>query len=221
MSWPEWEGVAAGHLEAANIGAPVDPWLVAWSLDLKVKAGPRGAGGYLCLERATIYVDPDERIERQGFRIAHECAHAILIDAGMSDHERACDAVASCLMLPRIDFMRDRRRTGGCLLGLRELHPWASCEAIARRMLSVEHGIAWVWDVEGPRRRLYKIVSPGLRWALREPTPIEWEALRGALETGEPCEPRGGVRAWPIVEPGFVRVVSVAAFDVLEVAVAV
>lgn len=214
MSWPEWEGLASSHLDEAGIGSPVDPWLVAWSLDLEVLAGAVGCDAYLDLVKREIRVDPTYRRDRQGFRIAHECAHALLLEAGMPDTEPACDAVASCLTLPRIDFMRDRRATGGDLFALRELHPYASHEAILRRMVSLDAAVAWVWDV-APVERRYRIVTPGMRWAHRAPTPLELEAMTHALDAREHAEPIGGVRAWPVIEGDFVRVVSLAALDVL------
>jgi hypothetical protein len=41
------------------------------------------------------------------------------------------------------------------------------------------------------------------------------EAMEAARECGEPVESVGGVRAWPIREPGFERVICVADLDVL------
>lgn len=214
MSWPEWEGIAASHLDAAGIGSPVDPWLIAWSLDLEVRTGPPG---WSCFDKAAgiIYVDPDDRVERQGFTVAHECAHLLLDEHGARNTEAAANGLASCLMLPHADFGRDSRRLGGDLFALRDLHSWASHEAIARRLVSMSPSVAWVWDVEGPRRGRYSLVTPGLKWAHRRPTRVELDALEGALKSKEPVEAIGGVRAWPVLEPGFVRVISVSAMDAL------
>lgn len=219
MSWPEWEGIAEAHLNEACIGTPVNPWLIAWSLDLRVRTGPPGVGGFLDDIAGIIYVDPAERVERQGFVVAHECAHALLRDHRQPGTEHACNGLASCLMLPRIDFTRQVRKANGCLVRLRELNPWASNEAIIRRRTSIDPYVAWIWDVEGPRPGMYSIVSPGIRWPFDEPTRYESEALHAALDAREPVEPVGGIRAWPIIEPGAVRIISLASFDVLTAAV--
>lgn len=212
--WAEWEGLAARFLGETRIGTPVDPWLVAWALDLEVRTAPPG---WSCLDKTQgiIYVDPDDRVQRQGFTVVHECAHLLLAEAGLPNTEHAANCLASCVALPWIDFGRDVRRTDGDLYALAELHPWASHEAIARRRVSMSPLVAWVWDVEGPRRQRYSIVSPGYRWPHEDPTPHEMDALLGALETREPVTSIGGVTAWPIVEPGYVRVISVAALDAL------
>jgi hypothetical protein len=217
MSWADWEGIAEAFLNEAGIGAPVDPWLVAWALDLEVKTGPAGVGAFLDDLGATIYVDPNDRLERQGFSVAHECAHSLLRERGLAGTEHACNSLASCLVLPRIDFTRHVKQTGGCLVRLRELNRWASNEAIVRRRVSIDPFVAWVWDVEGPRPGMYSIVTPGVRWPFHEPTRYESAALHEALETRAPAEPLGGVRAWPVIEPGAVRVISLAALDVLGV----
>lgn len=211
--WAELEGLAGAFLGDAGIGAPVDPWLVAWSLELEVVTGPPGLGTYLCED--TIFVDPLEREERQGFGVIHECAHELLRGAGLPSTEALTNGLTSCVLLPRIDFMRDVRSTGRDLYALRGLHPWASHEAIARRIVSIAPAIAWVWDRTAPRRRRYSIVTPGQRWHRREPLPVELDAMTAALECGEPVEAVGGVRAWPVREPGFERVICVSDLDVL------
>lgn len=208
--WEDWEGLAAWFLDEAGIGSPVDPWLLAWALDLEVLEGPRGCRGYLL--GSSIYVDPADRIERQGFTVGHECSHVILRRAGLADTEDACDAVTSCLLMPLIDFTRDLRQLGGDLFALRGRHPYASHEAVARRIVSVTPSVAWVRDQQRPPRR---IVSPGLRWPHQQPTPVEAEAMAEALRSGLPAEPVGGVRAWPVIEPGFERVIAVSAADAL------
>ncbi len=218
MDWEDCEGLANDVLDSCGIPVPVDPWMVAWALGLEVRTGPASlkAG---CLIGDRIFVNPRDRLERQGFTVAHECAHYLCDLEGIphaSQTERVCDALASCLLLPRIDFTRDTRRTGGCLFALKALHPWASHEALVRRLVSIMPGVAWVWDCETPSgsRRPYSIVTPGQRWPYRRPTRDELDAIDAAIETRAPAESCGGVRAWPVFEPGFARVISLASIDV-------
>jgi|SRR5690606_9384796 len=209
----ELEGLAAAFHEEARIGAPVDPWALAWALELEVFEGPRGLGTYLCGD--AIFVDPADRIERQGFRVSHECAHAMLRTAGLPNTERTADALAGRLLMPRLDFVRHLRRAGGCLYALREMNPWASHEAITRRIASVSPTVAIVWDRVAPRRRRYRITSPGIAWHRREPLEVEMDAMLGALDDGGPVESVSGVRAWGIREPGFERAICVSSFESL------
>jgi hypothetical protein len=208
-----WEGIADAHLAKAKIGTPVDPWLIAWSLHIEVRSARPGTRAVL--DGDVIRVDPTARFERQCFDIAHECAHAIATDHGVEDTEAACNGIAAALLLPRVDFIRDVRQTNGCLLGIRARQPYASCEVIVRRKLSIDPGVAWVWDV-APKRKRYPIVTHGFRWPHRRPTPAELEVMHAALEAKAPVESRCGIRAWPIVDHDAVRVISAAPFEVLE-----
>jgi hypothetical protein len=213
MSWDVWEGVAAAHVEAANLGSPVDPWLAAWALEIRVETGLPGAKAVL--DGDVIRVDPTARFEKQCFDVAHEVAHVLLEEAGLEDTEPACNAVASCLILPRIDYRRMNLQTNGCLLAMRERQPYASCEVIARRKLSVEPGVAWIWDL-APKWKRYPLITHGHRWPHRHPTEAELDVMQRAASERVPVEDHGGIRAWPVIDGAAVRVISIAPFDVLE-----
>lgn len=208
-----WEGIAAAHIEAARIGTPVDPWLIAWSLGLRVESGLPGCRA--CLDGNVIRVDPTARFERQCFDVAHECGHELAERAGIADTEATCNGIAAALMLPRVDFLRDIRQTNGCLLAIRARQPFASCEVIARRKVSIDPGVAWIWDI-APRQNIYPIVTFGHRWPRELPTREERETMELAIEERTPIEAHGGIRAWPIIEGDAVRVISITSFDVLE-----
>ncbi len=57
-------------------------------------------------------------------------------------------------------------------------------------------------------------MTPGKRWHYRRTTRYELDAIYAAIETRAPAESCGGVRAWPVFEPGFARVISLASIDV-------
>lgn len=211
--WAELEGLAASFLDDARLGGSIDPWLIAWALDIEVRTGPPGLGTYLCGD--TIFVDPRDRLERQGFGVAHECAHELLVGARLPNNEPHANGLASCLLMPRIDFARHLRQCAGDLYALRVFYPWVSAEALARRVVSMSPCIAWIWDHVAPRRRRYSVITPGHRWPFRRPLAVELEAMEAAIECGAPVESVGGVRAWPLDEPGFRRVICVSDLEVL------
>ena len=86
--------------------------------------------------------------------------------------------------------------------------------------MSVRCAVLWVWDVEGPRRRRYNVISPGWRWPLKVPVPVEREAMDAALADRCTVEPIGGVRAWPVIDGSFVRVLCLSDGETLMAQVA-
>lgn len=215
MDRAELEGIAVRALEEMNRAAPVDLFDLARDHGFEIRFSSEAS---LCGN--VIHVDQSQRPERQRRHVGHELAHALLEDAGLDpEDERAADYLAAAMALPWSEFRRDVRLVGRNPWLLKERHPLASHEAIARRIIEVcDPGVLWVWDLgPGPRdENLYKIISPGWRWPLRDPTPIERSAMQGALDAGgKPSEPIGGILAWAVVEPPRRRVLCLSDGDVL------
>lgn len=212
MDVTELEGLAARILDEWGKGPPVDLFELARDCGFVVRFGSAAS-----LVGNIITVDDSLRPEKQRWDAGHELAHALLEQARLPEAEPTVQYLTSCLLLPRLDFLRDVRRLGRDPWRLKERHPWASHEAIARRLVSQEPSVLWIWD-RGPggEESLYKVVTPGWRWPLRQPTALEQQALDEAAEAGgEPVRPLGGVVAWEVAEPGWRRVLCLSDAEVL------
>lgn len=215
MDRAELEGVAARALAEMNRAAPVDLIELAEDYGFEIRYSSEAS-----VVGNVIHLDPSQRPERQRWQAGHELAHALLEDADLdADDERAVEYLTSAMLLPWIDFGRDVRRCGRDPWKLKDLHPHASHEAIARRIVEVcGPAVLWVWDLgPGPRdENRYKVVSPGWRWPLRTPTPVEQEAMQLALDAGgEPIATLGGVVAWAVIELPRRRVLCLSDGDAL------
>jgi hypothetical protein len=210
MDW-ELEELATRVLERVDAHLPVSPDVVALRLGLTVVDGGRGCEGLLLDELGQIVVDDTQRPERRAFAIAHELGHYLLRRHGQSDGECAANYVGAALLLPRDELERDLRRYGWDLLRLQARHRWASFEAIARRIVSLRHARAFVFDkpLEGQCRPSWYSVPWGLA-----PLHVEREAARLAAEAGAPVELYGGLSAWPVSERAWHRVITLADLEV-------
>lgn len=212
MERADLEGLAAGVIDDWGKGPPVDLLELARDLGFQIRDDPDAA---VCGN--VIYCDPSQRPERQRWDVGHELSHVILEDAGIPDTHDAVQYLTSCLLLPRIDFLRDVRQVGSNPFRLKERHPHASHEAIARRIVAVMPSVLWVWDRSDETESIYKVVTHGWRWPLQTPTPVERDAMRAAEDAvpGEPVELVGGVIAWRIDDPPWRRILCLADGDVL------
>lgn len=203
MQW-DLEEMARLALERANAGAPVSPARVARALGLEIYDGGPGCLGMLVGKR--IYVDDSMRRTRRAFSIAHEIGHHLEREHGLPFREWRADYLGSALLLPRDDFERDLRRYGWDLLALAARHRWASFEAIARRIVALRPARACVFDrPQGGRAKEYVIPRRA-----RRPTPEERAAADEAIAHGAPVEVRSGLAAWPIIETGWARAITLA-----------
>jgi hypothetical protein len=147
------EDVAARIFEAAD--GVVHPWELARLNGYEVRVGPPRLPAML-LGRTIIV--PRHRTERRAFSVMHELAHALLRSIGEPDDERLVDEVACASLMPRPSMLAVVRDHGVDLRALKEAHPFASHEALARRVKQLELGSAVVHDV-GPRGRITKRIG--------------------------------------------------------------
>lgn len=207
-----WDSIASEVHDRIGTDGAVDPIFVAYALGLRVVVSSR-------IERAsvierTIIVPDGQRRERTGFSVLHEVAHLLLRTRGIEDSEPACDALAAALLLPRRALDRDLRSTWA-LPDLRERHPHASHEAIARRILALREAVVVVAD-RAPARRWKRLRSASLDLRLSIARRIERDLVDAADQSGEPEGPSDLVRAWPLRDGGARRVVLIAQADELE-----
>lgn len=219
MSIQDCEGLAAYELDRLGIGSPVDPWdVVAAYDDVTVTWGEPGVRPHVEAHgdgTYTIMLDPAERRERVGLALLHELAHILLDAHGVENDEQHAWWLACAMLLPRDDMLRARRR-GATVEELVAAHTWASHEAVARRLVTMSSSsILWVHDIAPHHRAPYKVVSPGWRWNRRRPTALEVETMGYALEERAAVELVGGVRAWPVIDDEWVRVLCLADAEVL------
>jgi len=208
------EELARETLEEADLGAPVDPDVLAHELGVAVQDGGPGCQG-LCIpgERAVV-VDDSLRPTRRAFALAHELAHLLLVTHGFPNTEANANYLGSALLLPRDDFTRDLRRFGWDLLLLQSRHRLASMEALMRRVVALRPETrGWVFDrplLAGRRPSKYSVP-----WGLRL-SHLERTAAAEAGASGAPVQVVAGVEAWPVFEHHWKRVVVLADLESLE-----
>ena len=194
------EEVARCTLERANVGAPVDPEFVVDAEGLAVY-DISGAACHQCrqglLIGRKIMVDDTLRKQRRAFAIAHELGHYLLRTLELPDTEASADYLASAILLPRDDFERDLRRHGWDLIRLCALHPYASFEAVMRRIVALRDAQGFVFDLplKGQRAASWYSVPYG-----RSPSDEDVLAAREAIREGVPVEIRDGLTGWPVLE---------------------
>lgn len=207
---PECEGIAADLLDGAGVSFPINPWELVIRLGIGIAYGPPGARPHARHNgrRWSIYVDPLDRPERQALALLHEVAHVLLVQNMLPNNEANAWLLGNALLFPRREFIAMRRTM--TVDQIAAAHPWASHEAAARREVALTSAsVLWVCD-KGPRPRTYRVTSPGWRWPLREPTTIERETISAAFEARERVELVGGVRAWCVEDPPWVRVLCLS-----------
>jgi hypothetical protein len=219
MDGAEVEGLAAHLLERGRFGDEPNPWdIIAACRARVVQARPgerphperRPDGGW------DLIVDATERPERVATTALHELSHLLLLKAGLPNDEPHAWRLASALALPRLAYLGRLRAAGGRADLLASVYPHASHELLARRAVDLgDDRVLHVWDVE-PIENRYRIVSRGWRWRRTAPTAPESEAMAAALESRAPVEPVGGVRAWPVIDGAWVRVLCLSSGEVLE-----
>lgn len=212
------EGLAAELLDEGGFGDCPDPWKLIASFGARVvRARPgerphaerRVDGGW------DLVVHANERPERVAATAVHELAHPLLVKADLTNDEAHAWRLTGALMLPRAAFLRRVRACGGQVERVAAAYPHVSHEMLARRIVDLGEGrILHVWDVE-PAENHYRVVSPGWRWHLRQPTPIEHETMTTALEARAAVELVGGVRAWCVQDAPWLRVLCLSDGEVV------
>lgn len=190
VEWREWEGLAADLLEQAGCdGEYVDALELAECCGLSVK----WRMGRTYIDASTLYVSPRLDGPRLHGAIAHELGHWTLQRAGLDyNDERAANYVGAALLVPRQLVMRALRVRDVSFDKLREAHPNASAELLARRIWDVSRRAVTVWDNGKPRWR------KGLMDDAR--------IVEIATETRMPAASAHAC-AWPVVSGDWVRVV--------------
>ena len=154
-----------------------------------------------------IYVNEDQRSERQNFTLAHEIFEVILPDQPFK--ERLCNLGASNLLMPDRWF-RDACQTASFnLMSLKKNFSTASWEAVAYRTLAFREGVISVIDNGKVTNR---VGSMGFNYP-PDPTHTERIALHQAMHSGEiVLLDQGGltVEAYPIFEGDWKRIILVA-----------
>lgn len=197
MDTADLEGIAADLHHATGDLLPVDAFELATLCGLELRAWARPQGD-LDLEAGVIRYPGRARVVRQHGVVAHELGHWALAQAG-EDHtaEWAARYLAGALLLPRDAFLRDAWACDWDLEQLRRRHPHASAEMVVVRMTQVSPACAWVWD-DGRVRRTYGANAGE-----------DVEAIVGRVLASEVPLRDGAVRAWPLLERGYRRVVVV------------
>lgn len=202
--WIEWEGAAARAVEEAKVAAPVSAYELARGLGLRIIAGPV-PGARLNPTQRLIELNPRARKVRRHGLIAHEVGHFVLQRDG-EDSEAGASYVGSACMLPRLDIDRDIRRTAWSLLKLRDLHPNASAEMIARRIVELRDAVVTIIDGRTVRR----VASPWLTDPrLRRTSRWERDLAERALEIGEEVRGDELCYAVPFIDGPWRRVIVV------------
>lgn len=190
------EGIAKCVHDDTGVSSPVDAFVLAAALGYTLKPGARATHDHA---RRIIRYVVKTRHERTSFDVLHECGHGLLIDDGIPDHEEAdADYLASCLLLPRIDFLRHLRETDWDLFEMKRRHPNASHQAIAVRMCALSPAAVSIWD--------------GGKWHASYGTPdtdSDRELANDVLGHGMPV--RGRTSAYPLFDGAFRRVIVVRA----------
>jgi hypothetical protein len=130
--------------------------------------------------------------------IAHEASHVLLDDYGIPQSEAAARYLAAALLVAwrRLDR---QLRAGWDLSRLMGLHPYASAELLARRIVDVRRARFSVWDAGRLRYRIGGAIEQ------------ERELVRATLESGEPQRTSDLDGAWPIFRDNWRRVIVLAA----------
>jgi hypothetical protein len=190
------EGIAREAWESTGSLLPVDAFELAWALGVTVVPW-RKAGG--SREDDTVWYPQKARPVRQHGTVAHELGHWLLEQHRLDARDEASARyLAGALLLPRVPFLADLAATDWDLFELQRRHPNASAEMVVVRMTQVSEATAWVWDAAKLARRY------GLDADDSEAAPI----VDRVLELERPLA-AGPVRAWPVFDGRFRRVIVV------------
>ncbi len=199
-------------LKAAGITEPpVDPFKIVKAFRqraYKVKL-PENLKGYTRKigNLNEIYVNADQRSERQNFALAHEIFEVVLPDQPFK--ERLCNLGASNLLMPYAWFKEACQITSFNLASLKKIFSTTSWEAIAYRTLAFREGVVSVADNGKVTNR---VGSVGYNYP-SELTHTERMALHQAMNSGETAAMEQAgiiVEAYPVFENEWKRVILVA-----------
>lgn len=215
--------------EVRVMGPPIDAILVAKRRGIAVvfdaSQEPRGRqvkiGG-----RSSIFIRPDDRMERQQWAVAHELGESLvheLFDArGLDDaeiaprlREQAANLAASRLLLPGPWFVELAGNCDGDLFELKERFQTASHELIAFRLLDLAAPqVVTVFD-QGRQTRRRGNLRSGLPPLDRREQEC-WLDVRRFRRHGRVETNGQRIDGWPIHEPGWQREILRTTFQPTE-----
>ena len=198
------EGVAGDLLSATGLDDVAgDAFVLAEMCGLAVRVGAQPGARR---EGDVLYVDAKARRQRQHGLLAHEIGHWALERVGEDPRdEAAARFLSGALLVPRRRLDRDLRATWR-LDALMALHPNASGEMLARRIVELRDAVVTVIDNGRVRARF---CSPSVLAPSRM-TRLERDLAAEALEHGHVIEAGALVHATPIFEGTWRRVIVVA-----------
>jgi hypothetical protein len=224
----EWnralDDVVAELLDAVAVTwPPVDAFTVADAMKLDVvfdRSQPTRGRHKRLSGRATVFLRPDERPERNQWALAHEIGEAVAWRVaerlGETDalpdgaREEIANRLASRILLPSRWFFADAAVLDDDLFALKHSYSTASHALIALRLLDRESpGLVTI--VDNGRITCRKSNTGGPPPLL----PAERSAADEAHRTGRAASRRGEefrVRAWPVHEPAWKREILWTAF---------
>lgn len=191
------EGIARDVHEQTSVDAPVDAIELAQLCGLTVRPWGRAHGA---LVGEVIRYPIKARETRQHGIVSHELAHWRLRSVGEDDtDEDAARYLGGALLVPRGALLSDVARYDLDLFALQARHPNASAELVAARLTQVMPATASVWD-HGKHSRSYGAA--------------DHDAARPLVDrvlTTERPERDGELRAWPVFDGPWRRVIVLAA----------
>ncbi len=195
---------------------PVDAFLVAEKLDyeigiddkLKTRGYKRRRWG-----KNEIIVNSPSKSERKHFTVAHEIAeHALAGELTGEDLEKACNAMASSLLMPAQWFEMDAKACNFDLLELKKIYSTASHEALAYRMLHFSECIITIFD-----NGKITVRKASINNLCRHIHPIEVKCFQKVSNSGEPSTVSGDnvrVQGWPAFKDDWKRVILRTEMDI-------
>ena len=196
---------------------PVDAFLVAEKLDYEISIDDKlKTRGYKRRRwgKDEIIVNSPSKSERKHFTIAHEIAEHTLACGELTgeDLEKACNAMASSLLMPAQWFEMDAKACNFDLLELKKIYSTASHEAVAYRMLQFSECIITIFDNGKVTVRKASINNP-----CRHIHPIEVKCFQKVSNSGEPSAVSGDnvrVQGWPAFKDDWKRVILRTEMDI-------
>ena len=157
FDWELAEKIGAKIREKSKVGPHAPPSAIALALSRPVRVRPiPGKRQALTIPgEPHILISPElDYWPRREFSVAHELAESELQEKSPKIHEAFCDRIAAAILLPRPEFLSSLVTHALDMRELRQLWPWASWSAMARRITELmPNTIATGWHNAKPTWR--------------------------------------------------------------------